>query len=51
VTVSRSKKRRIQWWLAWLQAELDKIHAAYCKCKTCYFARKLREEFESLEKN
>jgi len=49
--LSRSRECRIKWWIARLQEELGKSHAGYCKCKTCYFARKLGEEFESLDKN
>jgi hypothetical protein len=49
--LSRSRECRIKWWIAWLQEEQGISHAGYCRCKTCYFARKLREEFQSLEKN
>jgi hypothetical protein len=45
--LSSSKERRIQWWLARLQAGLGKIHAGYCKCEVCYAAQKLREELEN----
>lgn len=48
--LSSSKERKIQRWPARLQAELGKIHAAYCKCETCYFVRKVREELQNLEK-
>ena len=49
--LSRSRECRIKWWIARLKEELEKSHAGYCKCKTCYAAGKLREEFERPDKD
>lgn len=51
VRISKSKECRIKWWLARLREEMAKSHAAYCKCRACYFARKLREEFGILDED